>query len=248
MRNHKFMLKVEVFLILIGAICIVVLFLNELNVKEDVNNLSNILNLTQDKNNNSKYQEIMNKGYCGDGICNRENNENEELCCEDCGCKEGFTCVHSFCIIYNYSQNYSFYQDNTFNFSIEIPQDWSILKHENGVAFRGNKNTSAWFNIVSINVLPILINQTIHEKGIEIAKKREINEISYENTTLGGIVAEKIVSVHPYRNNTLKQINIITRKEDYFYSLSYTSLTEYFNVSIYEFNYTLHTFKFVDNR
>lgn len=81
--------------------------------------------------------------------------------------------------------------------------------------------------------------------GVEIAKRREINEISYENTTLGGMVAEKIVSTtYPYGNDSLKQINIIARKGEYFYSLSYTSLTKYFNLSIVEFNHTVNTFTF----
>ncbi len=82
--------------------------------------------------------------------------------------------------------------------------------------------------------------------GVEIAKRREIKEISYENTTLGGMVAEKIASTHPYGNDSLKQINIIARKGEYFYSLSYTSISEYFNTSIDEFNHTINTFKFID--
>jgi len=217
---------------------------SNLNTKENVSNLSNTLNFSQDKNNTSKYQEIISNGYCGDGICNRENNENEETCCEDCGCNGNLTCNHTICFIPNYSSNHLLYPNHLLNFSIEIPMNWSILKYNNGIAFRGKKNTGAWLNIISVNVIPSDANQTIHEMGVEIAKRREIKEISYENTTLGGMVAEKIVSTHPYGNDTLKQINIIARKGEYFYSLSYTSLTEYFNLSIDEFNRTVNTFTF----
>ncbi len=258
MKNRKSILKIGVFLVLIGAIGAVILFLNtnnlqeniksKLNTKENVSNLSSTLNFLQDKNNTFRYQEIISKGYCGDGICNRENNENEETCCEDCGCTGNLTCNYTICFIPNYSPNHLLYPDHLLNFSVEIPMEWTILKYNNGIAFRGKKNTSAWFNIVSVNVLPSDANQTIHKIGLEIAKRREIKEISYENTTLGGILAEKIVSTHPYGNDSLKQINIIAKKGEYFYSLSYTSFTEYFNLSINEFNHSINTFKFIDGQ
>jgi len=256
MKNHKSILKIGVFLVLVGAICVVILLLNtnnlqeniksKLNAKENVSNLSNTLNFSQDKNNTFIYQEIMNKGYCGDGICNRENKENEETCCEDCGCKGNFSCKYGFCVIFNYSQNYLFYPDYNLNFSLEIPKEWIISKHKNGIAFSGSKNTDVSFNVISINVLPAYPNKTIHDASIEMSIVRKIKSIYYENITLGNIDAEKTISLHPYGDNELKKINIIAKKGDYFYSLSYTSLTEYLNLIIDEFNHTANTFKFID--
>lgn len=149
MENHKSQLKIVVFLALIVAIGAVILFLNtnnlqeniksKLNAKENVSNLSNTLNFSQDKNNTFRYQKIISKGYCGDSICNRENNENEETCCEDCGCTGNLTCNHTICFIPNYSPNHLLYPNYLLNFSIEIPMDRSILKYNNGIAFRGKK-------------------------------------------------------------------------------------------------------------
>ncbi len=205
------------------------------------------LNLSKSKQDISRYQKIIEEGYCGDSVCNRDNNENEKTCCEDCGCKENFSCNYGLCVIFNYSQNHSFYLDNKLNFSVEIPNEWVISKHENGILFKGNENTNAWFNVISINVFPSTYNeQTLHDVGFEITNRRETKEIYFENATLGYLGAEKIISVHPYGDGELKKINIITKKGDYFYSLSYTSLSEYFNLSINEFNHSINTFKFID--
>ncbi len=161
MKNHKSLLKIGVFLVLIGAICVVILFLNtnnlqeniksKLNAKENVDISPNISNFSESKNDTFRYQEIIREGYCGDGICNRENNENEETCCEDCGCNGNLTCKYTICFIPNYSPNHLLYSNHLLNFSVEIPMEWIILKYDNGIAFRGKKNTSAWLNIMGVS-------------------------------------------------------------------------------------------------
>jgi hypothetical protein len=212
-------------------------------LKENIDSL-NLLNLSERESEVPRYRKIIEAGYCGDGICN---NENEKTCCEDCGCKGNLSCIYGFCVILNYSPGYSFYQDDKLNFSVEIPNDWIIYndKNKKGIKFKGKENTDDWFNIISIYVFPEVSNQSVHDVGVEMATLGKIKYLHYLNTTLGYSDAEKIESLQIYHGNELKQIHIITKKDDYVYILSYASPNEYFNVSIIEFNHTVNSFKFL---
>jgi len=189
-------------------------------------------------------EEIKDKGYCGDDICNPKNNENIQTCCKDCGCNENFVCMGDVCTIKYF--NHSLYINEVFNYSIEIPFGWLGTKYIDAVVFRGEEGTDEWSTTIAINMIPEC-NKSFRSILNDLAYMRPLENILYSNTTLSNQHAEESIVAQSYMNANLKQNNIVTCYKNYIYILSYTSVVEHYNLSINEFNHSKNSFKFTED-
>lgn len=186
--------------------------------------------------------------YCGDKICDPDNDESSSTCCEDCGCKKGEECRGDFCMIKE--GKYFTYKDEIFNYSISISGDFYVRKDSNTKILFYSENKTKKYCTLNIQIIP---DRDIggHYGSVEEIKKDMLEQLGdYENLTEGKIKINDLnadeLSVSYYNiNEKIKQTVGLIKKENYFYILTYTSTPEHYNNAYDDYKKMQESFRFL---
>jgi len=163
--------------------------------------------------------------FCGDGICNSDNQENSETCCEDCGCANGEECRGHLCMK-KINDSY-LYVDNFFNYSIKISADFYGKKSSNNKILFYNKNENKK-STLNIQIIPDTTIGGVY-KSVEDIKTHILEQIeNYENFTeekvkISNNYWTEMTILYHYGNDKIKQNIFIIKRGDYFYMFTCTS-------------------------